>query len=57
MSASNNNDKFSQSKTESIKSNLFRTHIYVLIINYEQIIAFSHQVLAGMKCASFLWFN
>ena len=31
MSANNNNDKFSHSKNESIKSNLFRTHIYVLI--------------------------
>ena len=47
MSASNNNDKFSQSQNESIKSNLFRTHIYVLK-NYKQVIAFSHQVLAGM---------
>lgn len=53
MSANNNNDKFSQSKNESIKSNLFRTHIYVLIINYKQVIAFSHQVLAGMIVCDF----
>lgn len=52
MSANNNNDKFSQSKNESMKSNLFRTDIYVLIINYKQVIAFSHQVLAGVRLSS-----